>query len=285
VSDLVLADKASIAHSRPIELLDIVLPTVTYHIACGPRDVQWGTTLYVASPGSRTALDASQVAGRREMTVTIPVDHPIVSRWLKMGVPPKKVTVTVWQKEERSALIERLWTGVVSSLGVDGVLAKLSVPARTTDSLARMLPTITSGPTCVHILYDAMCKINRADFLVSTTAILVDGRDVRVDIGDLSRIGNQWTQGGDIVHVASGERMTIAFQTDLDPTRTLTTLSMENPIPELRSGDAIEVYAGCAHDIITCNQKFGNQPRFFGDPYKPTKNPTLPTGLGTVEQA
>jgi hypothetical protein len=278
-------DESSIWHNRPVELFDIVLPTVTYRIAGGNRDVQWGSLIYKATPIKRETLDASQVMRRRELAVSLPVDHPIVQRWFQQGVPPRQVTLTCYRKQERSGVIQRMWSGLVTMIECDGSIAKLTVPARTTDSIQRMLPTITNGSNgCVHVLYDGMCRVDRASFKRETTAILVQGRDIRVDIG-AGHLGD-WAVGGEFVHVASGERMTIAAQADEDPAHTnVTTLTLQLPIPGLKTGDAIECYAGCAHDIITCNEKFANQINFFGNPYKTSKNPFLPTGLGTVEQA
>lgn len=280
-----LEDESSRQSSRPTEFYDIVLSTgITYRIAAGPRDLQVGNKLYKASPIARTNIDDSQAQQRKDVTISLPPDHPVVTRWMAMGVPPRQVLVTCWRKQERSGVIEQQWSGLVTSIECTSSLAKFTVPARTTDSMKRMLPTISSGPNCVHMLYDSMCRVDRAAFKVATTAILVDGRDVQVDLGDLSRIGNQWTEGGELLHVPTGERMTVARQQDLDPTHTLATLSLQDPIPELRTGNAIEIYAGCAHDVVTCNQKFGNQKNFLGDAYKPTRNPTVPNGFGVIVQ-
>jgi hypothetical protein len=79
---------------------------------------------------------------------------------------------------------------------------------------------------------------------------------------------------GEIVHLASGERMTIRDQTDLNPGfSTVTTLSMQLPIVDMKIGDAVEVYAGCQWDPSTCNDKFDNIEHHGGYPYSPKDNP------------
>ena len=71
----------------------------------------------------------------------------------------------MYRKQQRSSIVERFGTGIVAAVTSDGVLAKLTVVSKTLDTLQRMLPTISSGTTCAHILYDAMCKVDRAGFL------------------------------------------------------------------------------------------------------------------------
>ena len=280
-------DEASVQHSQPDEYYDIVLSTgVTYRIASGNRDLQIGSIVYMATPAARSSIAGATIDGNKAKSVelTLPVNHPVVKRWHALGSPPKQVTVTAWRRERRSLVSRQQWTGLVAAVICDGNIAKLSIPSRTADTAKRMLPTVTSGTSCSRILYDSMCKVARASFLVSTTARYVDGRNIHVDVGSSAKLGT-WCIAGELVHVPTGERMTIVNQQDVDPaTQTVTVLTLQMPIVELKYGDAIQVYAGCDHSITTCNAKFANQPNFFGSPYKPTKNPFLPSGLGTVEQ-
>jgi hypothetical protein len=116
--------------------------------------------------------------------------------------------------------------------------------------------------------------------------ISVSGRDVRVDLtgvtaGDTYRA--DWAKFGEFVHVASGERMTIRLQTDLNPgVSTVADLSLQMPIVGLQIGDSVEVYAGCDWLVQTCNGKFGNKNNFGGFPELPTKNPFIPAGYGVA---
>jgi len=281
-------DEASVAHSRIIEFYDIVLSSVPtpYRLAAGNRDLQVGSNLYVATPALRTELVAPQVdgSGSSGLTLSLPIDHAIVKRWFQGGVPPRKTTVTAWRKQERSAALEQQWIGLVTSMSCEGTIAKLLIPAQIVANAQKYLPTVTTQQTCPYILYDKMCQVDRTLFKVATTAILVEGRDVRIDIGDAAKIGQTvpWTLGGELLHVASGERMPIVLQTDADPASgsTITTLSMQLPLPDLKTGDAIEVYAGCDHSIQTCKTKFANQTRFGGYPDAALTNFFLPGGSG-----
>lgn len=274
-------DEASVQSSQPVEYYDIGLSTgVTYRVAAGERDLQVGSIVYTATPAARSEIAIAQTdgSGTKQLTVTLPVNHPVVKRWFQYGVPPRQTTVTLWRKQERSALSERVWGGLVTSVSCDGNLAKLLVPARTIDTMQRTLPTISSGQSCPWTLFDPnTCKVNRTVFSVTTTAILVNGRSVRVDLGSTARNGD-WSESGELLHIATGERMTVAKQADVNPgTSSTADLTLEQMIPELATGAAITVYAGCKKSIAVCLSKFGNVPNFGGSPNAPTRNPFLYT--------
>lgn len=283
-------DEAAVQSNLPEEYYDIALSTgVTYRIAAGERDLQVGGIVYTATPAARGALAISKIDGNTgtNLELSLPVNHPFIKRCFQYGVPPRQTTVTAWRRQSRSQVSEQMWVGLVTSISCDGNIAKVLIPARIVENAQRYLPTVTTAPTCPYILYDAMCQVDRASFNVSTTATLVFGRDVHLDMGSSGKVGNNWALGGELLHVPTGERRTIAIQTDVDPaTSTLTRLSMTEVIPELKAGDAIIVYAGCDHTIQTCKNKFAQHHRFGGYPDAALVNPFLPgfsglNGTGT----
>jgi hypothetical protein len=288
MADLILTDEASSQSSRPTEYYDIVISTgVTYYIASGNRDLLVGNVVYKATPTARSDVRPQQVQGNDPdpVTLSMPVDHPVVTRWFAMASPPSSVIVTCWRKQERSGLAEKIWTGEVTGVSCedseDGQIAKLAIPSRTMERMQRVLPRFVATPTCQHDLYDAGCKIARAAFQVGPVAtLLVNGRTVRVDMG--AAHGGDWAENGELLHVATGERMTIAKQTDIDPgVTTIADLQMDGPIPELRTGDQVTVFAGCKKGISICLLKFNNKDNYGSFPDMPTRNPMVPGGFGT----
>ncbi len=281
-------DVSSAWHSRPIEFYDVVFSTgETFLIASGNRDLQVGSKIYKATPLERSELSSPNIDGSsKDVEISIPVDHAIVSRWLRFGGPPSQTLVTCWQKQERSQLIEQQWVGLCTAITCSGNIAKLSVPARVANNVTRYLPTVTTSLSCPYILYDKMCTVDPEAFKVATTALLVNGREVRVDMGDAAKVGlvPGWSGLGMLKAVTSGERRTILAQNDEDPANsTIAIIVMEQPIPDLRTGDAVEVFAGCAHDIQTCKNKFNVVQRFGGYPYAPVINPFVPGSSGLDE--
>jgi hypothetical protein len=141
--------------------------------------------------------------------------------------------------------------------------------------MLRVIPNVTVSTKCPHVLYGTLCRAIRANHVVATTALNVNGRDILLDLGDLAKLGD-WAIGGEIYHPLSGERMTIGDQQDQGSPSTQTHLFMQAPIVGMRTGDAIEVYAGCARDIETCAVKFLNRQNFGGFPELATKGYSIP---------
>jgi len=276
MSDPFLDDEKSPHSSVASEYYDIALSTgVTYRIAAGERDIKQGEIVYTATPGARSDIVVPQLDanGGKALELTLPVNHPVVKRWFVLGAPPRQTKVTAWRRQERSGLVEQLWYGLATSISANGNIAKLLIPAHSVDTTQRSLPTVTAGRNCPHILYDTQCRVDRVSFKVATTAIRVSGRTVHVDLGGIDKNGD-WSENGELLHVATGERMTIAKQTDTAPgVEGFADLDMQLPIVELRVGDAIEIYAGCKKSVAICLAKFNNVPNYGGSPRAPTSNP------------
>ncbi len=268
-----IADESSVESSRPFEAIEIATPAVTYRIATGSRDIVIAGAKYTASPASRKEIGVSFVRNSRELTISLPVSHAFSQRYLQ-GSPPKTIVVTVYRQQPVSGETERIWRGLVTSCAVDGHIASFRVPATSGEALERRLPTVTAGRECPHILYDGNCQVARASFRVTTTVAGVSGNNVTV--ASVGGNPNQWAQFGELVHLPTGERMTINAQVD-------GVITMQLPISGLAFGDAIELYAGCAHDIITCGTKFSNVVNYGGILYMPRGNVFLPNGFGVYQ--
>jgi hypothetical protein len=285
-----LQDESSTEDNQPREYITITIgdPVVdTYRICSGNRDLVVDGLRYTAIPVARTEVSVAAAGQGKDLTLTLPVGHAVVKRYLQLGVPPRSVNVTVKRLQVTSAVSEQLWVGRVTSLAVDGRVAKLRIPSRATETMLRVIPTATVGVECPHILYDTMCRVSRTGshggiaHKVTTTAIVVNGREVRVDLGNVARNGT-WSQNGELEHAASGERMTIRKQIDTNPGfNAVAKLELQMLIPGLKVGDTVVIYAGCPKDIDTCHTRFNNRQNHGGMPQLPIGgNPFLPGTKG-----
>lgn len=259
----------SVEESQPREGIEIVLPVVTYRIATGTRNITIDGATYTAGQVGRDEIKiASETDTDGALTVQLPVSHPAVTRYLQGGIPPRHIYVNIWRRHVDVDAEETVWRGVVTSVAVDEHVAKLRLAPRSLIAIQRRIPTMTPGILCPHILYAAdTCRINRASFMVSATVVTITGRVVT-----LSTIGGKpdgWAEGGELVHVESGERMTVQAQAG-------TVVTCQLQIQELSLGDAVELYAGCSHNVITCRDKFANVVNFGGQPNLPVVNPFDP---------
>lgn len=277
-----LDDEIGQETSQPIEFFVIALPTKTYRHTSGNRDLSYNGDVFTALPIARTAIGVSASGNAKELTITLPINHPLVGEYVNFGVPPKTITATLYRKQVISGEVEVIWTGKVTALATEGKIAKLRVPSRASQVFLRVIPNVTVGKLCAHTLYDTMCGLDRNSFKISTTTIQVNGRIVRFDLGIVSPTGDDHTVTGELVHVPTGMRMTIASQTYVNPpSSSVVDVEMQFPIPNMHAGDAIEVYAGCNHTLDHCVFKFDNRQRFGGFPALPARNPFIP-GSGGV---
>lgn len=266
-----LDDEQGVETSKPREGYEIETPAETWRIASGVRDEIIGGNTYTASPGSRSSEVVPKVGDQGELALTLPVSHAAPQRILTLGVPPRQMNVTVWRKQLTSGEYESIFIGTVTSMAVTGNLAELRVESRLGRLKRRRLPTISFGRVCPHILYDTQCLVERASFTVSTTVVSVTGRILRV--ASMDGNADEWATFGEVLHVASGERMTIAEHDGND-------LTLQLPIAGVQGGDSVQVFAGCDHQNNTCRDKFDNITHYGGFPQLPTINPWRPGGFG-----
>jgi uncharacterized phage protein (TIGR02218 family) len=283
MSDAVLDIEASQQDNEPRELVDISHGSTTYRLTFCNRDINDGPVLYTAVPGARSEIGVSASGNGKELTLTLPIDHALVRRYVQQGCPPRTIRVTLRRKYVPSGLIEILWVGSITSMSWDddGSEATFRIPARSAENLLRVLPNVQVSRTCPHTLYDSMCGVGRNSVLFRrvTNVISVSGRDIRVDIGNTSADG--WSNNGELKHTDSGEIMTIREQVYINPpSSSVVNLSLQMPIPELKTGDAVEIYAGCNRSIEQCDARFANRQRFGGLPSLPDKNPFIRPRLG-----
>jgi uncharacterized phage protein (TIGR02218 family) len=268
-------DEVSVEDSRPRDCYEFVLPSlVRYRLTSATRDVTIDGQTFRAGTIQRGEINIPTIGtAPADVEITMLVSHALPQRWLRGGIPPRHVLMNLYRKQMRSGEYRLEWTGVVMSLQCEKHIAKFRVSARGDESAGRRLPTITVGHECPHILYDQQCQVDRSTFKVTTTAAMLNGREVT-----LASIGGKpddWAQWGELLHVASGERMTIQSQVG-------TAITIQVPIVDMQVGDAVEVYAGCDHNVSTCLAKFANQVNYGGFPHMPTKNPFVLFGRSSI---
>lgn len=289
-SDPFYDDESSHQDSRPLEYFTIEIAGTTWRHATGKRDLLVSETdtvaVYTAIATGRDDVAVPDTQTPTNMTLYLPVNHDFVKRWFVLGVPPQRATVTFYRKQVRSGVAEVIWYGIVQSLAVDKSEAKVLVTPTPMMWATKRLPTVSTAWTCPYQTYDSMCQVDRATFTFTTTTQAVNGRDLVVDMVDLSRIGytpgltRPWAEGGVLLHVPSGQQMAIRTQTDFGGGGTLSKLSLQAPVFGMTNGESVQITAGDAHDVQTCKNKFNNVKRFGGYPYAPSANPFIPGGSG-----
>lgn len=280
-SDLFLDAESGIESSQPRELFEIVQnAAVTYRITSGTRDIVYGGNAYTAFPVARTELRLDAVEGEVQQTFALPLSHGLCQRWTAQATPPQRAVITITRLQTGVGAAEVICTGLITSMAIERHLGRFQITRDATRTKDRKLPRLTAGRVCPHILYDRNCKVERAFFAAVTTVTGIDGR--RVTVASLAPFTTDPTffLFGEFLHDATGERQTIITQTGGN------VLTLSLPMPDLAIGDAVQIYAGCSHDLTTaCGPKFLNRDNFGGAPLMPAGTIFyLRTGYGVVEQ-
>jgi uncharacterized phage protein (TIGR02218 family) len=287
-------DERSTSGSRPIDLYIITTPTQIYRLTSNQTDVVFGIggiatanntdvtgglgvgVVYTALTMARGPQMVAQDLTAREISIFLPITHPIVQRYASTGVPEREVTVAIYRFQTKSSTAFQSWSGVAQSLTISGRVAEIKVPAVTDDALKVKLPVIAAQRLCNHVLYDRQCTISRTNLTITQVIIGISGSVVTTILdGAATRY-----VFGDVEHVASGELRMILSQT-------VNSVTLNAPFSSAVVGDQVRIAAGCDHTIKTCRDKFLNVVNFGGMPHMNLDgafNPWAPGGLGLIVQ-
>lgn len=264
-----LGDEDGIETSIPREGIEFILPAVTYRVSTGTRDIVIDGQTYTAYPSARDEVGVITSGDSKDVTVRLPLKHAVPQRYLQGGVPPKRVQVNIYRQQQASGAYELVFSGDVDSMGAEGRVAMLRCRSAVNRLMETRLPVITVSRSCAYILYDRNCDLDENSFKLSTTVADVNGRVVTMAI----TLPDDYATAGKLKHTASGEQMTIQSQVGF-------VVTMQLAIPDLKVGDAIDVFAGCKHTVSDCRLKFNNKPNFGGAPQLVTENPFGPKNNG-----
>ena len=258
-------DEKSVADSRPIELYDFITPTVTYrYVSNYGRVYSYLGNDYAPLPIERDVVVTTMVANDiPEVLIKMPASSAFVLE-NAFGLQPRTIAVVITRVQQLSGAALQWWSGVVGAFTVEGRLANIRSPSTADDPLKTSVPGVVLQGLCNHTLYDSRCTVLRILFDQAATVVSFSGRQLIV-----STIGgnpDQWFKAGEVVRTLDGERRLVTSQVG-------TTLDLSLGFRALAPGDALTMFAGCDHTVLTCRDKFNNVDNFGGHPYVPITNP------------
>jgi hypothetical protein len=266
-------NERSISENRPIELYEITTPTTTHRHTSGTVGVVFSAFLYTPLTMDHDALRLGSDSSSDELTLTLPITHPLVQQFCSSGIPEHSVTVTVRRMQTSSAQTIQQCSGFAQGLSVSGHMATIRVPSLMNDAIKIKLPVIGAQKTCNHVLFDAQCTMDRSSFSGAFLIIAISGLNITTTTLNAS----PYYLYGDVIHLPTLQiRMVVAHSGS--------TLTLNAPIVGATPGDSIVAAAGCAHDVTTCRDKFSNVINFGGHPGLDAFNPWYLHGLGVVQQ-
>lgn len=257
-----------------LELYTFTFGPEVFRLTSFNRDIVWQALSYEALQISRTETQASVEDAINQITITMPLDHPIPQKFIQ-SAPGRLGTVRVLRAHANDPAEEAvvIFDGTVANSKIDGELEAKILCKPKTQIFKRSAPRYTYQALCNHQLYDARCKVNRAAFTHTDQVTGVSGSTITVN--GLSANGADWAVGGFVRVPAGGKddaRMILEQAGDT------ITLLLPFSLPVL--GTDVDVFAGCKHDTAVCVAKFNNIINYGGTPYVPRKNPFSTTLRG-----
>lgn len=261
-----LAREQSAAAAAPLELYRFVHEAARFTYCAGDTAFDYNAESYLPTQIRRGNLAAGIDAQRARLDIEAPFDIDVAA--LFIACAPSPVTLTIYRTHRGDGEVVAVWKGRVTHAEWQGPLVRLSCEPIFT-ALARAGLRAIYQRLCRHALYDAGCTLNATAWRDAVTLASVTG--ARVTVTPMSRPAGYYTGG--FLESGAQRRMIRAHAAD-------GTLTLIAPIPGLAGNAAAYLYAGCDHQIATCQAKFANSANFGGFPWIPTKNPFAGDAIG-----
>lgn len=256
----------SVHDASPVECYKFIGSFRTYYYTSADTEQVVNGETYFPVAGSRGTVRAgTQSDDSLALEIMLPFNLDVVQDYAYAESPPA-LTLEVYRVHRGTDFAtdwNLLWKGKVSSFNVDGRVAKVRVPSIFSRALQGDLPSAYYQAPCNHVLFDSLCKVNRASY--STTTTVTDASALSVNVLDDGAADGDLV-AGEIVNNRTGERRLILGNL-------ANTISFSYPFVDMKVGDEVVVTAGCDHSFSTCKAKFSNGANFGGHPYIPADNP------------
>lgn len=261
------AQEKSLEGGSRVELYSLAIGSDIYRMHDSiENELTYSSDTYFKASVSRGRI----VTGQEHLTITLPGDHDFSSQFTTIA-PGQLGTLTIFSYHRADPSdVKVIYKGVVRSVAFTQDMAKsMLAVVPVSEAFDKEIPQRTFQASCNNVLFDADCKVTASSYQHTDTITAVSGNTITVQ-GLQTAKGNGWATGG---YVANGS---LDYRLILEQNGDVCTLTL--PFYANVLGKTLDVYAGCARDIGTCNTKFSNQINFGGCPYVPSKNIFM-TGL------
>lgn len=257
------ADETSVHDGEPVELYQFTDSVSEYLYTSYHDTVVHNTKTYVPVPISRSEAKGGPQGEDTELRIEMPYDLDIVNDYA-FSIAPTSLVLTIHRLHAPSGDSIVYWKGKVGAVSVQGRKATVIVPSTFGGALESSVPSVYYQEQCNHVLYDSRCALSRSAFKTdATVSTILD--EITIDVSTVGGAGVDVFRAGELVVVSTGERRLILRQSG-------TILTINFPFRSVSVSDAVELYKGCDHLIVTCRDKFSNVVNFGGHSLIPLRN-------------
>lgn len=268
--------ETSVEGGNVIELYEFRKGPEVFRFTSFNRDVTYGGNSWEAIPISRDNVQKSIEGSINELKIRMPLDNEIANQYIR-NVPGKRIECAVYRGHFDDPAAETLivFEGFIAQAEFDGDLQATLTLSPFTNVFKRSGPRFNYQGLCNNILYDGGCKVVRGLFVYTGIVSAVDETFRTITVNGISGQGAGWSEGGFVAFPSGGnddQRLVLEQAGDV--------LTLLVNFSEDVLNQNVDVFAGCAHDVDTCEAKFNNLINYGGFPYVPSKNPYTSTLRG-----
>lgn len=251
---------------KPNELYKFEGTYANFFYTSGPKAVRYPDNedgdVYLPIAIRRSEINVgTQDDDGLDITVELAVTNELVQVYGFQDSPPS-LNLEILRYHTLDEMVT-YWNGPVNDIQVSNGVATVRSPSLFGAALDASIPNVFFQSPCNHVLYDARCKVNYADWSLECEVVSVAGRVITVDsVGTL----DGKLLGGEL-KLASGERRMITAQN-------VGEIIVNFPFSQIHAADIATIAAGC--DLAykgDCKNKFDNNRNFGGFPFIPAANP------------
>lgn len=261
----------------PAELYEFGLGTDRFRFTSQSAAVSFGGFTFAPTAIKRNNPKLTDERSGVQLIVTVPTTLSVAQEFLNI-VPAKRMSLTIFRQHRSDTPTPEtitFWKGFVTNVKYKDQIAEL-VCQPVQALFSREIPRQDYASLCNHVLYDTACGVVRATFSdnVTVTAISASGDVLTLDSLSTARPADTtFFTGGFVERADNDKRLILEYTFGTDQVRILL------PFEGLSVNEIVTARAGCAHDIITCRDKFDVVPNYGGFPWSPDTNP-FEVGVG-----
>lgn len=281
----------SVESGAPIELF-LFEGESTFAYTTGPIEYTYLGHTFTPVAMRRTVTSLSPKEQSGQMVLKMPFNDPFVTRYVR-AVPPSPERLTVYQvhlsedEDPANHEVRTMWRGYVSGVRFTETDARVSLSTQFS-RIGTQIPKRTFSWACNHVLFDARCKVAKAQNQVYLNVLDIDAERMQLivennagTIGDTfetrAAADDTYFRGGLVDAPYGGDsRMVIKVELISDPGGEFDgkyRVYLMVPMDQLQTGEIITLTAGCDRAVGTCFSRFDNVQNYGGFPFVPTTNP------------
>ncbi|EGO65622.1 phage BR0599 family protein [Acetonema longum] len=255
--------ESSAQNGQPIECYKFRYRDMTYLYTSDRSDVALtvteneltGTERYAADYIRRNSIKPSSQGDSSSVVVTVTKDNAVAALF-KAAPPDKPVTLTIIRLHDQDhGVFDKLFAGEIVQASFRDSECELTVKME--NWLSRKLPNFMRQFFCCNVVYDASCRLNKADY---EQTLYVDGASgLNVAMNELTNYETDYFAGG-MMYYGGNMRMISA--------NAGAALTLRYPFPATPMG-YVTLVPGCDKLFRTCAKRFNNTLNFTGCPYIP----------------